>query len=191
MRGARPAVRGRWIAIQIRLLSSHPPMSVTEHHARSPSQVACFVLTVSDTRTLDTDTSGQAIVALLTDAGHVVTERRVVRDEPREVEAIVRGEIATARARVLITTGGTGIAARDSTYEAVTGLLEKSLPGFGELFRMLSFADIGAAAMLSRATAGTAGRCAIFILPGSEAAVRLALTRLILPELGHIARELG
>jgi len=165
-------------------------MSVAEHRAASPARVACFVLTVSDSRTLANDTSGQAIAALLEQAGHSVTARRAVRDEPAEVTRILREEIARKSARVLITTGGTGISRRDSTYEAVTALLEKRLDGFGELFRLLSFQTIGPAAMLSRATAGIAGGCAIFMLPGSEDAVRLAMERLILPELGHIVREL-
>jgi molybdenum cofactor biosynthesis protein B len=103
---------------------------------------------------------------------------------------VIRGEIGRGQVRAIITTGGTGIAKRDSTYEAITALLEKRLDGFGELFRMLSYEQVGPAAMLSRATAGVASGCAIFMLPGSEAAVRLAMERLILPELGHIAREL-
>ena len=165
-------------------------MSVAEHRAQSPARVACFVLTVSDTRTLATETSGRAIAELLEGAGHTVTGREVVRDEPTEVTRVIRAQLARGDARVLITTGGTGIAKRDSTYEAITALLDKRLDGFGELFRMLSFAEIGSAAMLSRATAGIAGGCAIFMLPGSEDAVRLAMQRLILPELGHVVREL-
>ncbi len=102
----------------------------------------------------------------------------------------IRGEIGRGRVRVIITTGGTGIASRDSTYEAITSMLDKRIDGFGELFRMLSFADIGPAAMLSRATAGISAGCAIFMLPGSEAAVRLAMERLILPELAHVVSEL-
>jgi len=165
-------------------------MSVAEHRALSPSQVACLVLTVSDTRTLENDTSGQAIAALLEQAGHTVIARRTVRDEPVEVASILRDEIGRRAARVIITTGGTGISKRDSTYEAVTALFEKQIDGFGELFRLLSFNEIGPAAMLSRATAGVSGGCAIFLLPGSEHAVRLAMEKLILPELGHIVREL-
>jgi molybdenum cofactor biosynthesis protein B len=165
-------------------------MSVAEHHALSPSHVACFVLTMSDSRTIDRDTSGRAIVDLLEAAGHTVTGRRLLRDEPAEVTALVRDEIARGTAQVIITTGGTGITRRDSTYEAITGLFDKTIVGFGELFRLLSFEEIGPAAMLTRATAGVAGGRAIFVLPGSEHAVRLAMTRLILPELGHIAREL-
>lgn len=164
--------------------------AVSEHKARAPQSVACFVLSMSDTRTLAEDTSAQAIVDLLAAHGHRVTGRRLVKDEPAEVAAIVRQEIAQGEARVIITTGGTGIAKRDSTYEAIASLFEKTMPGFGELFRMLSFQEIGSAAMLSRATAGVAGGRAIFVLPGSENAVRLAMTRLILPELGHLVQQL-
>ena len=165
-------------------------MSVAEHKALSPDRVACFVLTVSDSRTLGSDTSGQAIARLLEAEGHTVTDRQVVRDEPDEVARKIREQIAKGDARVIITTGGTGISRRDSTYEAVTALFDKRLDGFGEIFRMLSYEEIGAAAMLSRATAGVSGGCAIFMLPGSPAAVRLAVERLILPELGHVVREL-
>lgn len=165
-------------------------MSVAEHHALSPARVTCFVLVVSDSRTLETETSGRAIVELLEAAGHLVTERALARDEPQDVMEIVSRELERGGARVIITTGGTGIAKRDSTYEAITALFDKTIVGFGELFRMLSFQDVGAAAMLSRATAGVVNGRAIFILPGSEAAVRLAMTRLVLPELGHVVREL-
>ena len=166
-------------------------MSVADHKSTSPATVACFVLTVSDSRTLETETSGKAIAELLTAAGHTVVDRLVVKDEPDEVRHIVRTEIERNRVKVIITTGGTGITRRDSTFEALVGLFDKRLEGFGELFRMLSFEEIGSAAMMSRATAGIVGRCALFLLPGSEAAVRLAMTRLIIPELGHIARELN
>ena len=165
-------------------------MSVAEHRAQSPSHVSCFVLTVSDTRTLENDESGQLIARLLETAGHTVTGRKAVRDEPRDVAQTIREELGRGDAKVIITTGGTGISSRDSTYEAVTALLDKRLDGFGELFRMLSFQEIGSAAMLSRATAGLAAGCAIFMLPGSPAAVRLAMERLILPEIGHVVREL-
>ena len=166
-------------------------MSVAEHRAHSPAAVACFVLTVSDTRTLATETSGRAIADLLTTAGHTVMDRQIVKDEPADVTRAIRDAIAGAKVRAIITTGGTGIAKRDSTYEAVAALFDKRLDGFGELFRMLSYEDIGSAAMLSRATAGVAAGCVIFMLPGSEAAVRLGMTKLILPELGHIVRELS
>ena len=166
-------------------------MSQAEHKAHAPASVACYVLTVSDTRTPDTDTGGRAIRELLEGAGHIVTGHAIVRDEPADVAALVRQQLKAGEARVILTTGGTGITSRDGTFEAIDGLLEKRLDGFGELFRMLSFEEIGSAAMMSRATAGTAGRTAIFVLPGSPAAVRLAMTRLILPELGHIAQQLS
>ena len=148
----------------------------------------CFVLTISDTRTADTDTSGDAIAQALTAAGHVVSGRRIVRDDAAEVRNTVHAEMVNAD--VVLTTGGTGLTARDSTYEAISTLLDKRLDGFGELFRMLSYEQIGAAAMLSRACAGSIGQTAIFALPGSEPAVRLALEKLILPEIGHVVREL-
>jgi molybdenum cofactor biosynthesis protein B len=166
-------------------------MSVAEHHAHARTQVPCFVLTVSDTRTIERDTSGQAIVELLEDAGHVIVARTLVKDEPADVAQTVRAELARGQVRAIITTGGTGLASRDSTYEALAALFEKRIDGFGELFRVLSFEDIGPAAMLSRATAGVAAGCAIFLLPGSEAAVRLAMSRLIVPELGHLVQQLS
>jgi molybdenum cofactor biosynthesis protein B len=165
-------------------------VSVAEHKSRAPVSVACFVLTVSDTRTPDTDTSGRAIRELLDDAGHVVTGSRIVPDEAEQVTEAIEQQLAHASTRIVITTGGTGITSRDGTFEAIDRLFEKRLEGFGELFRMLSFGEIGAAAMLSRAAAGTIARKAVFVLPGSEHAVRLALTKLILPELGHIVQQL-
>lgn len=165
-------------------------MSVSEHKAQAPASVGCFVLTVSDTRTSGTDASGRAIRDLLEAAGHTITGSAIVKDDPELVIEQVRRHLADATTRVIITTGGTGITARDATYEAIDRLLQKRLDGFGELFRAISFQEIGAAAMLSRAVAGTAGRKAIFVLPGSENAVRLAMSRLILPELGHIVQQL-
>jgi molybdenum cofactor biosynthesis protein B len=164
-------------------------MPVTEHRGRAPASVPTFVITVSDTRTPDTDTSGAAIASLLAGAGHPVLGRLLTRDEPAHVARAVRDQISRG-ARAIITTGGTGVSRRDSTYEALAGLFDKRLDGFGELFRMLSFDAIGPAAMLSRATAGTIGASVVFVLPGSEAAVRLAMDRLILPELGHIIGQL-
>jgi molybdopterin adenylyltransferase len=150
--------------------------------------VRCFVVPISDTRTEATDSSGNAIADLLTAGGHEVVGRRIVRDEPAVVRDVVQW--AASGADVVITTGGTGITSRDSTFEAIESVLEKRLDGFGELFRMLSYDEIGAAAMLSRASAGTLGRVAVFSLPGSEHAVRLAVAKLILPEIGHVVREL-
>lgn len=168
-------------------------MSVTEHRARAArtSPVTAFVVTVSDTRTLETDTSGAAIAALLEAAGHHVAGREVVPDDPARVRRAVESQLGREGVRAVITTGGTGISARDSTYEALASLFEKRLDGFGEIFRQLSYAEIGAAAMLSRASAGTVGAHVIFVLPGSEHAVRLAMERLILPELSHVVYELS
>jgi molybdopterin adenylyltransferase len=166
-------------------------VSHVEHKSHAPASVACYVLTVSDSRTPDTDTGGRTIRELLEQAGHQVTGYGLVKDDPAQVAAHVRTQLADARTQVIITTGGTGITSRDGTYEAINGILDKRLDGFGELFRMLSFHDIGPSAMMSRAIAGTAGRKAIFVLPGSPDAVTLAMTKLILPELGHIAQQLN
>jgi molybdenum cofactor biosynthesis protein B len=160
------------------------------HKAQAPGSVACYVLTVSDSRTPDTDTGGNAIRTLLEEAGHQVSSHAIVKDEPAQVTAHVREQLANPNTQIIITTGGTGITSRDGTFEAIDALLEKRLDGFGELFRMLSFQDIGPAAMMSRATAGTASGKAIFVLPGSPNAVQLAMTRLILPELGHVVQQL-
>jgi molybdenum cofactor biosynthesis protein B len=158
------------------------------HRSDAPSTIRYYVLTISDTRTAANDTSGNAIVELLASRGHVLSGRQIVRDDPAMVRTAV--EQQQHNADVIITTGGTGITSRDSTYEAIASLLEKRLDGFGELFRMLSFEEIGSAAMMSRACAGTIGRTAVFSLPGSEAAVRLAVSKLIAPEIGHVVREL-
>src|SRR3954464_14094671 len=148
-------------------------MSQTEHKARAPLSVRCFIVTVSDTRTEATDTSGRAIADLLTAAGHVVAGRAIVKDDADLVRGMLERQLASGEVQVVITTGGTGITARDSTYEAVSGMLQKRLDGFGELFRMLSFEQIGPAAMMSRACAGIAAGHIVVSLPGSEAAVRL------------------
>jgi molybdenum cofactor biosynthesis protein B len=164
-------------------------MSSADHRATSPASVRCYVITVSDTRTEDTDTGGKAVAELLTAGGHMVVGRHIVKDEPAEVAALVAQYAGSDHVDVIITTGGTGITRRDSTFEAIDGLLEKRLPGFGELFRMLSYQEIGAAAMLSRACMGTCRGKIVVALPGSENAVRLALTRLLVPELGHLVNE--
>lgn len=166
-------------------------MSHQSHKAEGPRFVSCFVLTVSDTRTDATDTSGHAIIELLTSAGHIVTGHRIVKDDPAEVGRVVREQLANRDVSAIITTGGTGITSRDSTYEAIAALLEKRLDGFGELFRMLSFDQIGSAAMMSRATAGVAGGKIIAALPGSEDAVRLAMNELLIPELGHLVQQVS
>jgi molybdopterin adenylyltransferase len=164
-------------------------MSHIEHKAQAPRSVGCYVLTVSDSRTEETDMGGRAIVDLLRAAGHEVVGRTIVPDDPDLVRKTVERQLANPSVQVIITTGGTGITSRDSTYEAVSGLLDKRLDGFGELFRMLSYEQVGPAAMLSRACAGLAAGRIVAVLPGSEAAVRLAMERLLIPELGHMVRE--
>ena len=166
-------------------------LGADQHRAEAPRTARCYVLTVSDTRTVQNDTSGLAIRDLLVTAGHQAVGYSIVRDEPAQVTQAVREQLGNAGVQVVITTGGTGITSRDGTFEAIDTLLEKRLDGFGELFRMLSFQEIGAAAMLSRALAGTAKGKAIFVLPGSEHGVRLAMTKLILPELGHVLQQLS
>jgi molybdopterin adenylyltransferase len=162
-------------------------VSSAAHRKSAPASVRCFVLTISDTRTPANDTSGDAIVSALETAGHVVTARQIVKDDPDAVQQAVR---SAAGAEVVITTGGTGITSRDGTYEALSAIFDKTIDGFGELFRMLSYEQIGSAAMMSRACAGTIGRTAVFALPGSLEAVQLAVEKLLLPEIGHVVREL-
>ena len=159
---------------------------VAAHRASSPRSVRVAVLTVSDTRTVATDESGDHIVALCQAAGHEVVERGIVPDDLN----IIRAWVAACRDRpdveAAILTGGTGISPRDQTIEAVEPLFTRTMPGFGELFRMLSFADIGSAALMSRATAGLVDRLVVILLPGSRAGVDLAMTRLVVPELPHL-----
>lgn len=159
-----------------------------EHRRAADARVRVAVITASDTRTVENDESGRVLRDGLTAAGHEVVSYAVVRDEPDEVRSEVRRLLESGIARVVITTGGTGITARDSTYEALDGLLEKRLDGFGELFRALSYEQIGAAAMMSRAVAGTYRGGLIVALPGSADAVRLALQKILVPELAHLAK---
>jgi molybdopterin adenylyltransferase len=163
--------------------------SDAEHKQQAPRSVRCYLITVSDTRTAATDTSGQAIAALLAAAGHHVLGQVIVKDEAALVRRAIERQLASKTVDAIITTGGTGITSRDTTFEAVNALLEKRLEGFGELFRMLSYQQIGAAAMMSRATAGIAAGHIIVALPGSEAAVRLAMEKLLVPELGHLVQQ--
>lgn len=160
-----------------------------EHKATAPRAIRCFVLTISDSKTPATDTSGALIRERLTGAGHTVVGHAIVRDEPTQVAAVIRKGCGDPAVEAFILTGGTGVTSRDSTFEAVEALLDKRLTGFGELFRMLSYAEVGAAAMLSRAQGGVVQGRALFSLPGSPNACRLALDKLILPELGHVLRE--
>ena len=170
-------------------MAHNSPVSVSEHKTAAPATVRVFVLTVSDTRTAATDTSGRAIAELLSVAGHHVAGTAIEPDEPARVAELVRQQAAIGDVDAIITTGGTGLTSRDSTFEAIDGLLTKRLPGFGELFRMLSYEDIGAAAMMSRACAGSIGRIVVIALPGSEKAVRLAMTKLVVPELTHLVQQ--
>jgi molybdenum cofactor biosynthesis protein B len=164
-------------------------MGHEEHRHEAPRSVSIFVVTASDTRGEAEDESGAFLREAAKAAGHAVAGYRIVKDEPAAIRAALE-DAARAGADAIVVNGGTGIAARDRTYEAVAGLLEKRIDGFGELFRMLSFGEIGSAAMLSRAVAGVWGGRAVFSVPGSRAAVRLAWERLIGPELGHVIREL-
>jgi molybdenum cofactor biosynthesis protein B len=172
-------------------VSTPHPSTPAEHKATAPVSIGCFVLTISDTKTPESDTSGRVLRDLLTAAGHRVVDSAIVRDEPADVERVVRGACARAEVQAVITTGGTGITSRDSTFEAIERLLDKRLPGFGELFRMLSYGDVGPAAMLSRAQMGIHARRIVVSLPGSPNACRLALEKLLLPELGHLVREVS
>ncbi len=164
---------------------------VDAHRADAPDSVRCAVLTVSDTRTPDSDSSGALIRDTLNFSAHTVVDYRIVPDEPDEIREILTDWIRRDDVQAILTNGGTGIAARDTTYDAISGMLEKRIDGFGELFRMLSWQEVGAAAMLSRAVAGVAGKTLVVAMPGSTNAVRLALTKLIVPELGHLVYEIA
>jgi molybdopterin adenylyltransferase len=163
--------------------------SVTEHRADAPQKLALAVLTVSDTRTLANDTSGALIVQLAEAAGHTIVDRAIVPDEPQFLRPLLETYRDRGDLHAVLVTGGTGISPRDQTFETVSSLLDRFLPGFGELFRMLSYAEIGSAAMLSRAVGGLMNDVVILVMPGSRAAVQLAMEKLILPELPHLVRE--
>ena len=165
-------------------------MGHEEHRRSGPTSVKVFVITASDSRGEAEDSSGRLLKDGAVAAGHELVGYRVVKDEPDQIRAALE-EGAGAGAQALLVNGGTGISGRDHSYEAVAGLLEKRLDGFGELFRMLSFLEIGSAAMLSRALAGVWRGRVVFSMPGSTAAVRLAWEKLIAPELGHLVFELG
>jgi molybdenum cofactor biosynthesis protein B len=171
-------------------MSESNPASHAHHHRKSAAaEVPTAVVTVSDTRTLDTDTGGARVAELLGEGGHPVAVREIVKDEPAEIAAAVRALLERADVRAVILTGGTGVAPRDVTPDTVEPLLDRVVPGFGELFRALSYEEIGSAALLSRALAGLASGRVVFVLPGSRGAVELAMRKLILPELGHLAAE--
>lgn len=170
---------------------AHGPKSPAgEHRARGPRAVRCFALTISDTKTEQDDASGQLIRRLLTEAGHQVVGSTIVKDEPAEIRAAILGALEGG-AQVVVSSGGTGLTSRDSTFEVVSALIERPIPGFGELFRMISFQEIGSAAMLSRATAGVIKGGVVFALPGSPHGVKTALEKLVVPELAHVFEQLA
>jgi molybdenum cofactor biosynthesis protein B len=164
--------------------------SVHKHRDAAPEKVRIATLTISDTRTPQTDTAGDTIEELVRAAGHDVVERGIVEDEAASIRMKLVDLLARSDIDAVITTGGTGISARDTTYEVVDRLLEKRLDGFGEIFRMLSYEEIGAAAFLSRAVAGAVGTKFVACLPGSRNAVRLAVEKLLVPEISHVVFEL-
>ena len=163
--------------------------TAAQHRAEAPTAIRCAVITVSDTRTLDNDTGGQAVVDRLGRAGHQVSLREIVPDDPGRMGPLLLRLRDRDDVDVILLTGGTGLTSRDQTYETVSGAITKPLPGYGELFRMLSYEEIGPAAMLSRATGGLVDRTVLLTMPGSPAAVQLAMEKIILPELGHLVRE--
>jgi len=166
-------------------------MSPIPHPDVQPLVVNCAVITVSDTRSVETDSSGQMIQSLLQNAGHRVGDYTLVRDEPTQIQALLQTLCQRSDLEALIFNGGTGIAPRDTTYDAIARSLDKTLPGFGELFRWLSYTEIGSRAIASRAVAGVCQSKLIFSIPGSTSAVRLAVERLILPELEHLVKQLN
>lgn len=171
--------------------SGSAPGSVSaSHRASAPTSVRAHVVTCSDSREPASDESGRLTRELLTGAGHEVVGYQLVREDPELIRAALVTGLESG-AKVLLLNGGTGLSARDGTADVVKALLEREIPGFGELFRALSYQQVGSAAMLSRATAGVYRGAAVFVMPGSPAAVELALTKLILPELGHLVRELS
>ena len=165
-------------------------MPYEDHKAEATQAVTCAVITVSDTRTEADDKSGAIVKELLTDAGHQVGFYQVVKDDADQIKKVIAQIVEEGKCQAVLTNGGTGIAARDTTYEAVVGLLEKTLDGFGEIFRYLSWDEIGSGAMLSRAVAGVYRDTMVFCMPGSSGAVRLAMKKLIVPELPHLVWEI-
>jgi molybdenum cofactor biosynthesis protein B len=163
--------------------------SADQHRAQSPEGVACAVITISDTRTEKTDRGGPLIESLLKSQGHTIAQLARIPDEPLAMRELLQQLVARDSVDAILMTGGTGIGSRDVTFETIGTMITKPLPGYGELFRMLSFQDVGAAAMLSRAVGGLIGNKVVLTMPGSPAAVRLAMEKLILPELGHLVRE--
>ena len=165
--------------------------STNEHRRKAARPITVSILTVSDTRTLDNDLGGQLIEELIQAAGNYVLQRAIVVDEPHQIRETARKMIEADTCEALLVTGGTGLAARDCTPEAIEPLFDAVIPGYGELFRMLSFAEIGSASMLSRASGGRVGKKVILTMPGSPAGVRLAMEKLVVPEIAHLVHHAG
>ena len=163
--------------------------SVKEHKTAARASVKIAIVTVSDTRTLETDTSGLLIDQISTQAGHEVAWRKVVRDEPAEIQNVIAESQSDPSIQAILITGGTGISPRDQTVETLENLFTKTIPGYGELFRWLSYQEIGPSSILSRATGGLIGHQVVLLMPGSRAAVKLAMEKIIVPELPHLVRE--
>jgi len=166
------------------------PVTIHEHKEKAAKSLGIMVITVSDTRVETTDQSGQVIKEMLVGVGHRIVGYQIVKDEPNEIENLLRQTLGRKDLEVIILNGGTGIAPRDGTYEVVDRLMQKRLDGFGEIFRYLSYQDIGSAAIMSRACAGIAGDKVMISLPGSKGAVQLAMGQLVLPEMGHMVSQL-
>ena len=166
-------------------------MGTAEHRQRAGHDpVTVAIVTVSDTRTPETDENRKYVEQRMSELGHVVAAYRLIKDEPDQVKAALEELAALPNVRIILFNGGTGVSPRDTTYDVISRILEKTLPGFGELFRMLSFQEVGAAAMLSRATAGVYKNTLVVSMPGSPNAVQVALEKLILPEINHLAWEI-
>ena len=160
-----------------------------EHKSQGPQSLRCVIITVSDTRTLENDTGGQSVIDHLTTAGHQVVCREIIPDDPARMRPLLDELCGRDDVDAILLTGGTGVTSRDQTYETISGILDKPMPGYGEIFRMLSFQEIGPAACLSRAVAGIARGKVVLTMPGSPAGVRLAMEKIIVPELRHFVRE--
>ena len=164
-------------------------MSLESHKSGAPAQLRFAVLTFSDTRDLAADRGGDYLVQSLEGAGHRVALRSIHHDVATEIEAAVRSAAESTEVDLILTTGGTGIAPRDVTYTTLKSVLDSEIPGFGELFRWLSYAEIGAATILSRAIGGLLGGKVVLALPGSPKALRLAMEKIVLPEAGHLVGQ--
>jgi len=166
-------------------------MAQEEHKAEAPERVSCFVVTVSDSRSEDTDISGPLITELLEANFHYIVGAQLVPDDPEKIRRLVQQAASHEKIQVILLNGGTGVSPRDNTYETLVEMFDRRIAGFGELFRYLSYKDIGPAAMLSRAVAGVINERIVFSMPGAVGAVKLAMSELILPELGHLVYEVS